>query len=127
LRRSRGRQSYMIYVDVNVLYYYLTAHEEFGARSKELLEEYSDYLATSALTAWLLYVLTRLENVAEILSELGIRLLPLTSEVLRLAIKMKIPKDFEDRIHLATMKQYNIEIILSNDRDFDLPNVKRIF
>jgi len=39
----------MIYVDVNVLYYYLTAHPEFGEKAKKYLEDV-DNLYTSALT-----------------------------------------------------------------------------
>ncbi|RLE63429.1 MAG: VapC toxin family PIN domain ribonuclease, partial [Thermoprotei archaeon] len=38
------------------------------------------------------------------------------------------PKDYEDRIHLATMIKNNINIIISNDSDFDkIPNITRIF
>ena len=50
---------------------YLTAHEEFGERSKGLIEAYSPRLVTSALTVWLLHVLTGLEDLDEILEELG--------------------------------------------------------
>ena len=120
------KSSERIYIDVNVLYYYLTAHEEFGERSKDLIERYA--LATSALTIWLLYVLTKLENVATILEELEIEILPLTSEIFEKARMLKKPKDFEDRIHLATMLEHGIEIILSNDKDFDeIPKIRRIF
>ena len=120
------KSSERIYIDVNVLYYYLTAHEEFGERSKNLIERYT--LATSALTIWLLYVLTKLENVATILEELEIEILPLTSEIFEKARMLKKPKDFEDRIHLATMLEHGIEIILSNDKDFDeIPKIRRIF
>ena len=120
------KSSERIYIDVNVLYYYLTAHEEFGERSKDLIERYA--LATSALTIWLLYVLTKLENVATILEELEIEILPLTSEIFERARMLKKPKDFEDRIHLATMLEHGIEIILSNDKDFDeIPEIRRIF
>ena len=120
------KSSERIYIDVNVLYYYLTAHEEFGERSKDLIERYA--LATSALTIWLLYVLTKLENVATILEELEIEILPLTSEIFERARMLKKPKDFEDRIHLATMLEHSIEIILSNDKDFDeIPKIRRIF
>ncbi|WP_375140652.1 type II toxin-antitoxin system VapC family toxin [Nanobdella aerobiophila] len=34
--------------------------------------------------------------------------------------------DFEDAIHYATMKYYNIDKIISNDKDFD-KLCKRIF
>jgi len=112
---------------VNVLYYYLTAHEEYGERSKKLIEMYSPDLVTSALTLWLLHVLTKLENLDEILSELGIELLPLTDRIFRRARLLKRPRDYEDRLHLATMEELGIKKIVSNDRDFDGLSVERIF
>lgn len=39
----------MIYLDVNVLQYWLTADPRFGERSKEILKHHRDK-ATSALT-----------------------------------------------------------------------------
>ncbi len=120
------KSSERTYIDVNVLYYYITAHEEFGKRAKELIEQHT--LATSALTVWLLYVLTKLENVAKILEELEIEILPLKSEIFERARALKKPKDFEDRIHLATMLENGIRVILSNDKDFDgIPKIVRIF
>ena len=122
----RKKSSERTYIDVNVLYYYLTAHEEFGERAKELIEQYS--LATSALTVWLLHVLTKLENVDTILEELEIEILPLTSQIFKRVRTLEKPKDFEDRIHLATMLEHGIRVILSNDRDFDgIPEIRRIF
>ncbi len=44
-------------MDVNVVYYILTANEEFGIRAKELVEEYYGRMITSALTVWQLYIL----------------------------------------------------------------------
>ncbi|RLE94023.1 MAG: VapC toxin family PIN domain ribonuclease [Thermoprotei archaeon] len=117
-----------IYVDVNVLYYYLTAHPLFGEKAKSLLSKYSGMLSTSVLTVWLLYVLTGLENIDQILSELEIELLPLTANIISAARNLKKPRDFEDRIHLATMLKHNVHVIISNDRDFDdLENITRIF
>ncbi|MEM2274792.1 MAG: type II toxin-antitoxin system VapC family toxin [Thermofilum sp.] len=124
-RRERLRR---IYVDVNVLYYYLTAHPAYGEISKRYLEEYSGQLVTSSLTAWLLYVLTRVENIASILEEVGVELAPLDEAVLKEASRLKKPSDFEDRIHLATALRLGAETILSNDRDFDgIPGIRRIF
>jgi len=37
-------------------------------------------LVTSSLSAWILYVLTRLENITLILDEVGVALVPLTAE-----------------------------------------------
>lgn len=124
--RRKG-SSERIYIDVNVLYYYLTAHEDYGERSKALIEAYSPMLVTSSLTIWLLHVLTKLENLDEILADLGIEVVPLTSRIFRIARELKEPRDYEDRLHLATMREHGIRRILSNDRDFDGLDVERIF
>lgn len=125
---KRARRLERIYVDVNVLYYYLTAHPQYGERAKAYIEAYSRSLVTSSLTVWLLYVLTRLENPASILEEIGVELAPLSPEILREAERLRQPSDFEDRIHLATAKQLGITVIISNDKDFDgIPGISRIF
>ncbi|MEL9991881.1 MAG: type II toxin-antitoxin system VapC family toxin [Thermoproteus sp.] len=115
----------LIYVDVNVLYYYFTAHPEFGEGSRELIRRYSDRLVTSSLSAWLLYVLLRDERVVAALEDIA-TLLELNGEVLRRALSLERPRDFEDRIHLATMQIYGVDTILSNDGDFDGVGVTRI-
>jgi len=119
-----------VYIDVNVIYYFLTASEEFGERAEELLEKYSGDLITSALTVWQLYILFRRQkakfSIGDILSDLGIEVVPLTAEILRNAEKCK-KLDFDDAIHYVTMKAHGITTILSNDRDFDKVDVKRIF
>ena len=114
-----------IYVDVDVLYYFFTAHPEYGEGSRELIKRFAGRLATSALTAWLLYVLTREEGVVEAVGDLA-ALLPLDAEVLGRAKRLAKPRDFEDRIHLATMQIYGIDAVLSNDADFDEAGVRRI-
>ncbi len=108
----------MIYVDVNVIYYYLTAHPGFGEKAKRYFEELDD-LCT-------LHALTKLRNIPEILEEIGITILPLTQEVLNFAMGFEKLR-FEDAIHYATMKLNGIDTILSNDSDFDKVDVKRIF
>lgn len=115
----------MIYVDVNVLYYFFTAHPQFGEGSRELLKKYQGGLATSALSAWLLYVLIRREEVVDALRNIAV-LLPLDAEILARALRLEKPREFEDRIHLATMQSYGIDTILSNDADFDNVGVFRI-
>lgn len=114
-----------IYVDVNVLYYYFTAHPEYGEGSKELIAKYYGRLCTSALSAWLLYVLIRDVEVVKALEKIA-TLLDLDGDVLRLAASLDRPADFEDRIHLATMRIYGVDTILSNDSDFDGVGVVRI-
>jgi len=115
----------LIYVDVNVLYYFFTAHPQFGEGSRELLKRYQVSLATSALSAWLLYVLIRREEVVDALRNIAV-LLPLDAEILAKALRMEKPREFEDRLHLATMQSYGIDTILSNDSDFDNIGVVRI-
>jgi len=115
------------YIDVNVLYYYLTASEEHGEKSKNHIKTYGGKLVTSTLTVWLLHVLTGLENLTSIMEEIGVELIPLTTQVLLEAERLKKPDEFEDRIHLATMNNIGIRRIISNDKDFDLPGVERIF
>ena len=129
--RSRPRRrssSDRIYVDVNALYYYLTAHPQHGERARSHIAAWSGSLVTSSLTAWLLYVLTKLENVASILEEVGVELAPLTASILRRAEKLEEPRDLEDRVHVATMLELGIDTIISNDRDFDsVAGIKRVF
>ncbi len=119
-------------MDVNVVYYILTANEEFGIRAKELVEEYYGRMITSALTVWQLYILLRRKGdkrpeLTDILSDLGIKIVPLTPEILSEAEKCG-RLDFDDAIHYATMKVHKISVILSNDRDFDkIKEIKRVF
>jgi len=118
------------YVDVNVIYYFLTANKEFGERSRELVERYSGNMITSALTVWQLYILFRRDkrklSLTQILSDIGVKVVPLTEDILKSAENCK-KLDFDDAIHYATMKAHGVETILSNDRDFDRVDVKRIF
>jgi predicted nucleic acid-binding protein len=106
----------------------LTAHPQFGERTKTHIARWSGNLVTSSLSAWILYVLTRLENIASILDEVGVELVPLTASVLSIAEKLEKPSDYEDRIHLATMLELGIDTIISNDRDFDgIAGIRRVF
>ena len=122
-----------VYVDVNVIYYHLTDNPEFSDRATDLLEEHYGSMITSSLTVWQLYVLLRRLNrkgkfnLMEILPELGIRVVPLTSEILAEAEKVE-KLDFEDAIHYATMRKHGVKKILSNDGDFDkIEEIERVF
>lgn len=122
-----------VYVDVNVIYYHLTDNHEFADRATELLEEYYGSMITSSLTVWQLYILLRRLNsngrfdLMEILPELGIRVVPLTPEILMEAERVE-KLDFDDAIHYTTMKKYGVKRILSNDRDFDkIEEIERVF
>jgi len=124
----RRSSSEKIYIDVNVLYYYLTAHPQFGEQARNHVASWSGSLVTSSLSAWILYVLTKLEEVASILDEVGVELVPLTASILSMAEKLRKPRDFEDRIHVATMLELGIDTIISNDSDFDgAAGIKRVF
>ena len=129
--RPRSKQkssSEAIYIDINVLYYYLSAHPQFGERARSYIATWGGNLVTSSLSAWILYVLTRLENITSILDEVGVALVPLTASIMSGAEKLEKPRDFEDRIHVATMLELGIDTIVSNDKDFDgLLGIKRIF
>jgi hypothetical protein len=127
-RSKQKRSSETIYIDVNVLYYYLSAHPQFGERARSYIATWGGNLVTSSLSAWLLYVLTGLENITSILDEVGVALVPLTASIMSGAEKLEKPRDFEDSIHVATMLELGIDTIVSNDRDFDgLVGIKRIF
>lgn len=122
-----------VYVDVNVIYYHLTDNQEFADRATELLEEHYGSMITSSLTVWQLYILLRRLNrkktfdLMEILPELGIRVVPLTPEILMEAERIE-KLDFDDAIHYATMRKHGIKTILSNDRDFDkIGGIERVF
>ncbi|WP_367883216.1 type II toxin-antitoxin system VapC family toxin [Thermococcus peptonophilus] len=117
-------------MDVNVIYYILTANEEFGPRAKELVEEHYGRMITSALTVWQLYILLRRAGarfkISQVLEDLGVKVVALTPEIIKMAEECE-KLDFDDSIHYATMKAHRVEIILSNDRDFDKVDVKRLF
>ncbi|WP_048150797.1 type II toxin-antitoxin system VapC family toxin [Palaeococcus ferrophilus] len=119
-----------VYVDVNVIYYVLTANEESGLRAKELIEEHYGRMITSTLTVWQLYILLKRSGarlrISQVLEDLGIKVVPLTPEILKMAEECE-KLDFDDAIHYATMKTHGIRVILSNDRDFDRVDVKRAF
>lgn len=125
MRRKKPLEK--IYIDVNVLYYYLTASKEYGEKSKDYISTYGGRLVTSTLTIWLLHTLTRLENLTSIMEEIGVELVPLTVYILFEAERLKKPRELEDRIHLSTMNYLGIKRIISNDRDFDLPGIERLF
>ncbi|ASJ13290.1 type II toxin-antitoxin system VapC family toxin [Thermococcus thioreducens] len=122
-----------VYVDVNVIYYHLTDNPEFSDRATDLLEEHYGSMITSSLTVWQLYILLRRLNrevrfnLMEILPELGVRIVPLTPEIL-LEVERVEKLDFDDAIHYTTMKRYGVKRILSNDRDFDkIEEIERVF
>jgi len=93
LKMSRRKPLERTCIDVNALYYYLTASEEYGEKSKAYLNTYGGRLVTSTLTIWLFHVLTRLENLTSIVGEIGVELVPLTASILSGAKRLRRPKD----------------------------------
>jgi len=51
--------------------------------------------------------LIRREEVVDALRNIAV-LLPLDAEILARALRLEKPREFEDRIHLATMQSYGI-------------------
>lgn len=121
----------MIYLDVNILQYWLTADPNFGKRAKELLKQHSDKV-TSALTIWILFILNSGNEkiIVEAINAIDVNVVPLTIQELKDAVILSesLGLDVEDAIHLATMKRLGINTIASNDKDFDkISWVRRIF
>ena len=121
----------MIYVDVNIFQYWLTADRLYGDRAKKILRQYRNKI-TSSLTIWILFILNpgNEEKILEAIEALDIRIAPLRIQEIREAITLSnsIGLDIEDSIHLATMKELGLNEIASNDKDFDkVPWIKRVF
>ncbi|MBP1911421.1 type II toxin-antitoxin system VapC family toxin [Thermococcus stetteri] len=95
-----------------------------------MIEEYYGRMITSVLTVWQLYILLRRSGaklrISRVLEDLGIKVVALTPEIIKRAEECE-KLDFDDAIHYATMKAHGIKVILSNDRDFDRVEVKRLF
>ena len=103
-------------------------HPQLGEHVKNNIVTWSGNLVTSSLSVWLLYVLTKLENIASILEEIGVELASLSASILGRAERLGEPRDFEDHIHASTMLELGISRIISNDKDFDgLVGIERIF
>jgi len=121
----------MIYLDVNVLQYWLSADPRFGGKAKEILKQHKDRF-TSALTIWILLILNQGNEklIVEAIDAIDISVTPLTIQELRDAVILSgsLSLDIEDAIHIATMKRLGINTIASNDKDFDkVPWIKRVF
>jgi len=127
------------YVDVNVFVYWFTNPEEFGETATRIIEriERGERAITSALTIWLLHIIlseiTENYNPGEMLRRInslrGLRIIPLTKEIIQEAINAtnKYNLDLEDAIHLVTAMRYGARGIYSNDADFDRTPLIRVF
>lgn len=129
----------MRYVDVNVLFYWLTNHEELGDTATTIIRriENGEKAVTSTLTLWLLHIL--LERTTEnydpnvLVDRLRkikfLRIVPLNQKHFEKAIilSQEYGLDLEDAIHLAVALENRCQIIYSNDKDFDRTPLKRKF
>jgi len=129
----------MRYVDVNVLFYWLVDHEEFGEVATKIVRriESGERAITSVLTVWLLHILleetTENYNPEILIKKLEeikfLRIVPLEFRHFKKALEnmSKYSLDLEDAIHLTIALEYGCDAIYSNDSDFDNAPVKRIF
>ncbi|MFA4669846.1 PIN domain-containing protein [Pyrococcus kukulkanii] len=115
------------YVDVNVFIYWLTSHPEFGKKAKmwiKRMERGGEYI-TSSLT---LYEVLE-KTLTPLLEIQNLRIEPLLKQdfVNALSIAKKYKLDLEDSLHLSVAIRTGCESIVSNDKDFDKTELKRIF
>lgn len=126
----------MIYADAN-LFIYAAVSDELGGKAEAFIGENLRDIATSVLTIdEVVWVLSKQKgygeaiSVGEKMASGNIRLLPATGETALQALKIMRENGLKprDAFHAATMKQYGITKIASEDRDFDkLPGIKRIW
>jgi len=121
----------VIYIDVNVIQYWLTGDKKFGPRAKEILKRHGKKV-TSALTLWILFILNEgmEKEVMEAVGEVEIDFVPLSSRALKDAVTLSTSArlDIEDAVHYSVMRQTGTNEIASNDSDFDrVPDVTRVF
>ncbi len=134
------------YVDVNVFVYWLSGEGELLERAKKWIQVIEksargEYI-TNTLTIYEVVVVVAgltgrslrdkkfVEDVAKAILEIRkLRLVPLREETIIEAVKVarEIGLDFEDAIHYATAKQYNAIQIISNDKDYEKTDLKRVF
>lgn len=129
----------MRYVDVNVLFYWLTDHEKFGDTATTIIRriENGEKAVTSALTLWLLHILLERTTanydpkvlVDRLRKIRFLRIAPLNQKHFEKAITLsqEYELDLEDAIHLAVALENRCQIIYSNDKDFDRSPLKRKF
>ena len=134
------------YVDVNVFVYWLAGSGDLLLRAKRWIQRIEtarrgEYY-TSALTIYEVMViiagltgdsLQNEEFVDKVLSAFdslrSLTVLPLEKEIFVEALRCMydVGLDFEDCLHYATAKRIKAGVIISNDKDFDLTDLRRLF
>ena len=134
------------YVDINIFVYWLGNHPKFGPTAQKWIKKIEesqrgDYI-TSTLTLYeTLVILAGLTGknlkdktfVNQVLNALT-SLKPLRIEPLRIEdynkaadLMNECQLDYEDSLHLAVAIRAKAEEIVSNDKDFDITQIKRTF
>jgi predicted nucleic acid-binding protein len=125
-RKSRGR-----FVDTNIFLYTVQAHPKFGEKSKEILsrieggEKGVTSLINLAEICWWMEKHKKekeLEEIVRLISSiLNLEIVPLTLKDFFLASRFitSYSIDFNDCLCLAVMKRLGLNMIYSNDSDFD--------
>lgn len=130
----------MKYVDVNIFIYWLNNHPLFGETATNIIAriDSGEKAITSALTPWLVHVVFKKlqvekysyhDLICRLDSIMNLEFVPLDNEIYIKASKVATQHglDIEDAIHLATAIDHKAQAIYSNDSDFDMGPMKRLF
>jgi len=132
------------YIDVNIFVYWLGNHPKYGQTAREWIKKIEtsprgEYV-TSALTLYETLVIMggltgknlKDKNFVQqvinpITSIKGLTIEPLKSEDFKKAAEMmnEYKLDYEDSLHLAAAIRTDAQEIISNDKDFDVAQIKR--
>ena len=126
-----------MYIDANVFVYAALDRGEKGEIARKIIDNISDGKTTAAISAlvcdevaWIVQKLTDRSASFETLSliiELPLTWLDITYNCMIHALEYyKKGLDPRDALHLGIMKEYNINVIMSEDTDFDsVPGIDR--
>jgi len=129
----------MEYVDTNVIIYHLIGDSIYGENARSYLEKVAEgerhavssvYLFAEVYATLRMFKKTQKEIYRHLddLSKIGIEFLDLNFYILRSALEeFKAGLKFGDAIHLKTMEEYDVNDIVSEDKDFDpIEGINRI-
>jgi len=134
------------YVDINVFVYWLGKHPSLGETAYQWIKKienaprgkyvtsslsvYETLVTIAGLTGSSLRDRYLVERVQESIVNLrGLVIKPLTTEDLTQASELmkRFDLDYEDALHLSTALKSGAKEIVSNDKDFDKTELRRIF